>query len=169
MAIKQWFLIIAPPILVGCQAIDRAVERALEHNYCPTKVAASPSLLYSGSVWGGATSRLSAEIETVVAECIRVRMPGNENIQSHYEYHLPVTADISYKTKDPAFLDNLINDSPTVVFEALSDSGVVLGTTDGRAKLIGNSTSTRASGTIVLYPEVVGKMKDIQARWAYGR
>jgi hypothetical protein len=88
--------------------------------------------------------------------------------QAFTDYELAVTATISYKIPDATvFASNSASD--TILFEALSDTGVVLGSASSSLKLVdgGGTRGTTSAKIVGLSDEEIRRITTVQARWKY--
>jgi hypothetical protein len=110
-------------------------------------------------------------------ECIplntRAITENSVKVPASTSYLLATTATIDYKIVDALWLQRstAYNDlQATVVFEAVSASGVVLASQEGQFKVVpGLSASTgHASSSITIAEPIIGRVATLRARWAYG-
>jgi len=120
---------------------------------------------------------VSARISDVRVECIPLNheSTNTENVKrdTHADYELAVTAVIRYTISDSkAFLDATSSGglSAPVIIEAVSSSGVVLGSTFTTFAVVGGGSAGTASAKIRdLSEEEIRRVAFVQASWQYGR
>lgn len=157
-------------LLSGC---SRGMRR-LDQNECPTGITAQPSS-HSGIVWGGDKAKIQAEIISVAVECYPVRHRSIEREKARREaftdYKIAATANVTYKIKDEQFLARVTKDGnieATVIFEALSASGVELRWAMGTFRVVKRGSTGTVSATIAgLSEEEIVTVTSVQARWRY--
>jgi hypothetical protein len=89
------------------------------------------------------------------------------------DYELAATAHISYAIKDAKWFETVTryhNLSDTVIFQATSASGVVLGSAMSPFDIVGGNTSGTVSARIGgLSEQEITRISKLVAKWEYGR
>ncbi len=161
----KWLPSLACSILmVGCTG---------NKNACPDEIVSEPDESSSGLMWGDKKPKVSAQIVSVVSECIPISEPNGKNSENtETVYRIPVTASIKYEINAVEWFQEVTqykNLTATIIFEAKSKSGVVLQSSTGEFKIISNSTSGETSATLHLLPGEIARVEKVTARWEYGR
>lgn len=92
--------------------------------------------------------------------------------EAYDDYSIAVTATVNYEqkntliAKDPALQFEY---SDTIIFEAMSGSGVTLGTAEGDFRTVRGGSVATVSTKISVSPEEIRKVAAVQARWKYRR
>ena len=146
-----------------------------QQNLCPTVLPAAPSLSDSTIQWWNGPAKhvyASARITSVSAECIpdghHTTASDKAARDTFQDYELAITATVTYDISDEAsFSIAPANDS--LIFEAMSRSGVVLGSATTPFSLVGgDSTGGTASAKITgLSSEEVRRLLAVRARWKF--
>jgi len=155
---------IVATIAAGC---DQLKPRA---DACPSGLAGAPSPESGGIIEAvGGQERLTGSITSVLVECLPSRHePGQADRgwrRASTDYEVAVTATVEYKISDQDFASSDAN----VIFEALSATGVVLGSTKAFFRFTKNGSSGQISAKIVgLSEEEVRRVTSVHARWEDG-
>jgi len=134
---------------------------------CPPGLAGAPSPASGGIIEAvGGQERLAGSITAVLVECLP--SPGEADRgwrRASTGYELAVTATVEYKISDQDFASSDAN----VIFEALSATGVVLGSTKAFFRFTKNGSSGQISAKIVgLSEEEVRRVTSVHAKWEDG-
>jgi hypothetical protein len=146
---------------------------ALAPDPCPPILKASADPGHSILLWG--KDRASAEIGHVVAECVAMELPvTKESPKGGRAYSIIATATAAGRVLDTIADQNPYRPTPkytaSVLFEALSKSGVVLGTGYGSFTVIRGDDSTTVTGRVDgLTREEVVRVDRVRVRWQYDR
>jgi len=145
-------------------------------NQAKAKNLSSPGNHLSISFLDG---KVSATIDSVSVECLPVNHPAIENQgknrAAHSDYQLALTAIVGYKINDAKWLSErsgVLRPSDDVLFEAISEKGVVLGSGRGKFTFIGGleTGSETVSGTITGISDTeIQRVRRVNAKWAFGR
>lgn len=142
---------------------------------CPKDLSANPSERESGVMWGGEERFAEARISRVAAECIAIRGAGEGDSgepPTRMEVQIAVTATVQYQINDEEWFNSQRFGGPTpaAMFEALSASGVVLGSERASIALrLTGSEGTMSTTISGLSPEVAARVSEIRVRWLYGQ
>lgn len=155
--------LILTSLLFGCDFIDDKLN-----NIDVSKIVTKASAGQSGIKYEGYSkiTNASANIGEIRFECVKNYSVNDNSKSKRREYDIAVTAQINYTIEN----EYLSPYHSTVIFEAMSKSGVVLGSASAPVKLIVNNTQTKASAKILgLSPDEMNKVATIIARWDYGQ
>jgi hypothetical protein len=148
---------------------------------CPSGLSGSPAKDANLLQWSGdtPTPKVSAVISKVAVECIPEGMPKTEaegRIRGlHATYVIAATATINQRIADEKWRQNATRFSSlddAVEFEAVTASGVVLGSGRGKFAVVGGQEflESTVSGRIEgLTSEEASRVVSVRARWTYGR
>jgi hypothetical protein len=156
-------MIMLTALLFGCDYIDETFN-----SIDTSKIKAQSLQDASGIQWEAYDKSLNAvaSINDVKFECIKNYNVSDTSKSKRREYDIAVTADITYNI----FKDYINHFNASVIFEAMSKSGVVLGASKGTTALVSNATNTTVSAKILgLSPEEMKKVTNIIARWDFER
>ncbi len=146
----------------GCDDIKQQLQP--EKNDCPAQVVSAPSTEHSGIEW--TPGKVSAQIGTVLTECIPHRISATEKVAASTEYEIAVTARINYVLDK----DEYRTFEARLIFEAMTANGVVIKSNNSSFRLVRGGNSGTASAVITaLSREEVARVKRIVVRWEYGR
>lgn len=168
MKIKS-ILILIPilTLLTGCDI--------KQYFFNPSRIEGMPSISESSIKWGGEQAKITANITRVVIECIPVERKEGGGIfsgKANKEYEIAVTALINYNVIDNNFFKRVTmysNLEANIIFEAVTNSGVVLGQSKSTVRLIENSSRATTSAKIVgLSFDEISRVKTVYAKWEYG-
>src|SRR5690606_20964034 len=129
---------VAPLVLAGCARVAA----------CPSEIVAIADPLHSGIVWGGDSTRVTATIQRAVAECIPYTESApllGDHATSRKAVQFPVTADIEFEVLDHEWLRTATQYwdlEANIIFEARTETGVVLASARGRFRLIRGGKTT---------------------------
>jgi hypothetical protein len=140
-------------------------------NACPV-VRGTPDSAEAGIVWGGEPAKVTAQIASVAVECIPIFQPAIDTPKArrgaYNEYQIAVTATVNYQIKDKAYVDRPPDTEANIIFEAVSQSGVVLGSARSRFRIIENVSAGTASARIAsLTDSEIRKVVAVRAKWEY--
>ena len=155
---------------IGCDGLQVSTPSA-----CPAMLRAEPAYGLSAIEWGG-SDKVSAEITAVVVECIPAHhetvATDRAKQVAFTDYELAATATVVYKIADAIFFEDATGSSnmdATLVFEALSNTGVVLGFAPSSFRVVGGGTAGTASAKILgLSDEEIRRVVSVRAKWQYG-
>jgi hypothetical protein len=145
-------------------------------NACPSSLQGAPSPNASGIQWGGDVEKVSANIVSVLVECVPQHHTAvetnNTKRDAFTDYELAATATVTYKIIDKTFFESATdfrNMDASIIFEVLTGSGVVLGSAKTTFRIVGGGTSGNASAKISsLSDEEIRRVTLVRARWEYG-
>src|SRR5690606_23316689 len=165
-----------PPLLRVLGVVPLVLAACTRTAGCPSEIVAIPDPLHSGIVWGGDSTRVRATLQRAVADCIPYTESAalsGDHATSRKAVQFPVTADIEFEVLDHEWLRTATRYwdlEANIIFEARTESGVVLASARGRFRLIRGGKTTSVSATITsVSPEVARRVRWIIARWEYGR
>ena len=148
--------------IASCDQIQEQIQR--DQNDCPSQIVAQPSPGSSGIQWS--VGKVSANITSVVIECIPHRFPATDKGAATTEYEIASTAKINFvldKDEYPTY-------EALVVFEAMTENGVVLKSNASSFRLIRGGSSGTASAVIHGFSrEEIARVRRLTVRWEYGR
>jgi hypothetical protein len=87
------------------------------------------------------------------------RPPTTEVVRPKNRAAAPDPAELAWLSSAPI---------PTIVFEAISSNGVILGTANSIFSAGGGSRVANVTARITLSPEEIQRVKTVSVRWAYG-
>ena len=159
-------------LVLGCSNLDSQSQ-----NHCPHDLGAEIFAPESSIVWGGDERKITAVIQSIAIECIPAHHAAMEadraKIGAYTDYEIAATATISCEIADAQYFESATQDRDlraTVLFEAVSASGVLLGSASGSFSILKNSTHRTASAKITsLSSEEIRRVAKVRARWRYGR
>lgn len=176
--IHRWVALLASGVVVAAGSCRP--QTRISENSCPTRIRGSVAADQSGIGWGGTPPKADAEIRSVAVECLPIVHPavqtGQTRTDSFTDYRLDSTAYIASLVLDKKFVQRAARSSfagaltGTVVFDAVSGNGTVLGSTTGTFRLAPGLTNGTASGRISgLSASEIERVVSVRARWEYGR
>jgi hypothetical protein len=137
-------------------------------NACPA-VQGTPDSAGAGIVgWGGESAKVTAQIASVAVECIPMLEPAIDTSKAkrgaYNVYQIAVTATVNYQIK----VDRLPDTEADIIFEAVSPSGVVLGSARSRFRMVENGSAGTASARITsLTDSEIRRVVAVRAKWDY--
>ena len=144
---------------------------------CPRRIAASSVPQQDGLIAGGDTAYLTANIDTVVAECFKgegqhAPAESRNSVQREPQFVLAATATVSYRiTNDSLYRLRAMNYgvSATAVFEALSANDVILNSSSGRISFVRGVSRGNVSARIDgMSTDEMARVAKVRVRWQYG-
>jgi hypothetical protein len=146
---------------MGCAEIREQIES--EANVCPQTIKGLPHPSNSGIEWTARKS-VSANIKSVVIECIPRRIAATEKTSASTEYQIATTATIAYSLS----MADYGTFNAFLKFEAVTAKGVVLKSGSSFFKLVRGSTSGNASAVITGFsPEEISRVDHVNVGWEY--
>jgi len=147
--------------LFGCDYIKK-----MSNQVDTSKIFACPSASNAGIKWGTNSNSPTGQIDTVKFECIKNETSGaNDKASSTQEvYDIALTANISYDASKAIYTPLY----GTIIFEAKSNQGVVIGTAIGHGKFVKDDMAATVSAKIAgLTHGEMAKISRIEAKWDY--
>ena len=167
MPLRIIILFVLIGLMSGCDYIDETLNN-IDTSHIKTELSPNGSYIHWEGYLIPKVENANASISKVQFECVKNYTVNETTKSKRREFDIPLTAVISYNiTSDGEYMSPYHCD---VIFEAVSNRGVVLGSSTGTAKLISNSTSTTVSAKILgLSPDEMKKVTKIIARWDFGK
>ncbi len=164
--------ILAFLLLVMLVGYDLLAHRS-QPDLCPASLRGEPSSSESGIQW---SNKIEATITRVAVECIPIHASdvteGTNKQSASTSYQLPTTANVAYKIVDSLWFKRATaytDLNATIVFEAVSASGVVLASGYGQFKVVDGNNSGTVSTTLTVPEPMIGRVSAVRAGWQYGR
>lgn len=163
-------LFLAGSVLACAQFSDRFDDA------CPANLNGAPSQVGATESWSmtGKPPIASVLISAVAVECIPDRTPAvttdKEKVPARTSYRLATTSTVMVTVLDSVSFMSARREgglSDNLIVEALSGTGVVLGSGTGHLKLEVGGVTTVSVAIYGLSAEEVRRVQRVTARWSY--